>query len=346
MARIFLRKPNDPFSDITIGDTGATERIWTTFGLGDRVEQIDLDLASPATRELIRGWFVFFASRGVRVVRLDAVGYVVKKPATSCFMVEPEVYEVLDWLVAAAGEAGLVVLPEVHDVYATHRKLSSRGYWTYDFVLPGLLLQAFASGEGTRLAEHLAGSPDRQVTTLDCHDGIPVRPDLDGILAPAEMTALAEDVLAKGGNVNRILGDTGGGVDVHQLNCTYYSALGEDDARYLAARAVQLFARGVPQLYYVGLLAGANEHDAVARTGEGRAINRHDYSIGEIEATLQRPVVRRLLELVRLRRRHPAFDGELEVEVDASTLGMTWTAETGQASLKVDLAEGTFVISS
>ena len=34
------------------------------------------------------------------------------------------------------------------------------------------------------------------------------------------------------------------GVDVHQLNCTYYSALDGDDERYLAARAIQLFAQG------------------------------------------------------------------------------------------------------
>ena len=48
-------------------------------------------------------------------------------------------------------------------------------------------------------------------------------------------------------------------VDVHQLNCTYYSALDCDDDRYFAARAIQLFARGVPQIYYVGLLAGEND---------------------------------------------------------------------------------------
>ena len=87
---------------------------------------------------------------------------------------------------------------------------------------------------------------------------------------------------APGGNVNRILSDAhaDGEVDVHQLNCTYYSALGGDDDRYVAARAIQLFARGVPQIYYVGLLAGENDHDAVERTGEGRAINRHDYTTG------------------------------------------------------------------
>ena len=341
VARIFLRKPDDPFSTIVIGDTGGTETIWTTFGFGGRVEQIDLDLRSSATRALIDGWFEWFASQGVCIVRLDAVGYVVKKPGTSCFMVEPEIYDVLDWLVATAGEHGLVVLPEVHDHYSTHQELSARGYWTYDFVLPGLLLHAFESGDVARLAEHLAGSPERQFTTLDCHDGIPVRPDLDGILEPAQMVALADDVLARGGNVNRILGDTGGGVDVHQLNCTYYSALGADDDRYVAARAIQLFARGVPQLYYVGLLAGENDLKAVARTGEGRAINRHDHTAAEVEAALERTVVQRILELVRLRKEHPAFDGELEVVTeDTSLLRLTWFHDHDVAELMVDITSG------
>ena len=112
--------------------------------------------------------------------------------------------------------------------------------------------------------------------------------------------------------MNRILSDAHAEAgDVHQLNCTYYSALGEDDERYLAARAIQLFARGVPQIYYVGLLAGANDHAAVERTGEGRAINRHDYTSDEIEAALDRSVVRRLIDLVRLRNTHPAFEGDL-----------------------------------
>jgi sucrose phosphorylase len=104
-----------------------------------------------------------------------------------------------------------------------------------------------------------------------------VQPDLDGLLDRAEMLRLADLVLARGGNVNRILSDShADGLDVHQLNCTYYSALGEDDDRYVAARAIQLFARGIPQVYYVGLLAGTNDHGAVRTTGDGRAVNRRD----------------------------------------------------------------------
>ena len=340
VARIFLRKPVDPFSTVTIGDTGARIRVWTTFGTGEGSEQVDLDLRSASTRELILDWFTSFARQGVRIVRLDAVGYVVKKAGTSCFMVEPEIWETIDWLVATADRVGLVALPEVHDRYTTHEQLAARGYWTYDFVLPGLLLQAFQDGDARRLAEHLERSPDRQFTTLDCHDGIPVNPDLEGVLEPADMNRLADAVLARGGNVNRILSDQPpNGVDVHQLNCTYYSALGEDDDRYLAARAIQLFARGIPQVYYVGLLAGRNDHEAVERTGEGRAINRHDYTRTEIERALERSVVRRTLALVRLRRTHRAFSGRLEVETPhPSALRLTWSAGGATCVLDVDVA--------
>lgn len=342
VARIFLRKPLAPFSTVTIESTGVRETVWTSFGTSEWSEQIDLDVGSEATRRLIRGWLEFLAARGVAIVRLDAVGYVIKQPGTNCFMVEPGIWEFLAWITDVAGSVGLTVLPEVHDRYPTHERLSRRGFWTYDFVLPGLVLHAFETGLANRLAEHLDRSPDCQVTTLDCHDGIPIRPDLDGILEPHEMRDLAARIRDRGGNVNQMLSTAAADeVDVHQLNCTYFSALGGDDERYLAARAIQLFAKGVPQLYYVGLLAGENDVAAVERTGEGRAVNRHDYSRAEIDAALARPVVRRLLELVRLRNTHPAFDGTLEVGCDdPSGLSMRWRAGEASCQLTVDVATG------
>jgi sucrose phosphorylase len=343
---IFLRKPDSPFSTITIRDTGEQERVWTSFGSADWSEQVDLDVTSPTTRALITDWLRVFASQRVRIVRLDAVGYVIKKPGTSCFMVEPEIYEFLDWVTNEAAAHGLTVLPEVHDTYPTHRRLSEHGVWTYDFVLPGLVLHALQTGDARRLADHLREMPDRVFTTLDCHDGIPVRPDLDGILAPAEMLALATLVEQRGGNVNRILSSTHAeAVDVHQLNCTYYSALQCNDDRYLAARAIQLFARGVPQVYYVGLLAGANDRLAVEQTGEGRAINRHDYTSAEIDDELDRPVVQRLIDLIRVRNRHPAFDGTLQVElIGHSRLRLSWRADSRSCSLDVDMSNGRIIV--
>ena len=259
-------------------------------------------------------------------------------------MVEPEIYEFLDWVTGIADAFGLVVLPEVHDVFATHERLAAHGFWTYDFVLPGLVLHAFRTRRRTDASPaHLDRSPERQFTTLDCHDGIPVRPDLDGILEPGEMLALAE----RGASARRkrqsdpVQSRHAADVDVHQLNCTYYSALGEDDDRYIAARAIQLFARGVPQVYYVGLLGGTNDLEAVRRMGDGRAINRHDYTIDEIDEALQRPVVRRLMDLIRLRNTHPAFGGELSVETDAEeSVCLRWQHRDAHLSLEVDLGVG------
>jgi sucrose phosphorylase len=339
--RLFLRKPGSPFTTVTIEDTGEQETVWTTFGTEKRSEQIDFDIHSEATRLLIEGWLRVLASHGARMIRLDAVGYVIKKPGTSCFMVEPDIYAFLEWARSTAARFGLTLLPEVHDLYRTHRKLAERGYWTYDFVLPGLVLEAMFEGKASRLATHLRESPYRQFTTLDCHDGIPVRPDLDGILESGEMLQLTERLVASGGNASRLVSSRPGEVDTHQLNCTYYSALDEDDDRYVAARAIQLFAKGVPQVYYVGLLAGANDHEAVDRTGEGRAINRHDYSAPEIDSALNRPVVRRLVDLVRLRNTHPAFDGRLHVEAEGeSRLRLIWAGAGSSCSLDVDLASG------
>lgn len=338
LARIHLRKPESPLTTITIGSSGTTEQVWTSFG----AEQIDLDVTADATKQLITGWLRVLAEHGVGIVRLDAVGYVTKRAGTSCFMVEPDIYDFLAWITTVAGDLGLLLLPEVHDLYDTHRRLSSHGHWTYDFVLPGMVLEAFHSGRVQPLAAHLAASPARQFTTLDCHDGIPIRPDLEGLLPPDVLRQLVERTVERGGNVNRILSRLAPGeLDVHQLNCTYYAALDRDDDRYLAARAIQLFARGVPQIYYVGLLAGDNDHDAISATGDGRAINRHDYSTIEVERELTRPVVRRLTELIELRNTHEAFLGDLDVVATGpSSMRLSWKHGASACTLAVDVATG------
>jgi sucrose phosphorylase len=341
VGRLFLRRSRGPFSTFTT-DGGEHVTVWTTFGEGEVSEQVDLDLASPPARRLVDRWLATFAAHGVSMVRLDAVGYVVKKAGTSCFMVEPEIWAFLDWASSVAARHGLTLLPEIHDVPATHAELTRHGLWTYDFRLPGLILHTLTAGGTERLAAHLAASPDRIVTTLDCHDGIPVRPDLDGVLAPDEMLGLARLVESRGGNINRILAAShaADGVDVHQLNVTYVSALGGDADRYIAARAIQLFARGLPQVYYVGLLAGSNDEPAVIAAGDGRAINRHDYTRLEIERSLARPVVQRVLDLVRLRNTHPAFDGTLAVSRGERWIRLAWANGRSEASLLVDVMSG------
>jgi sucrose phosphorylase len=76
------------------------------------------------------------------------------------------------------------------------------------------------------------------------------------------------------------------------MNISYYSALEDDDAGYLLARAIQFFTPGIPLVYYVGLLAGGNDVELMESTGTGRDINRHTYSVEEACGELERPVVK------------------------------------------------------
>ncbi len=115
------------------------------------------------------------------------------------------------------------------------------------------------------------------------------------------------------------------GLDVHQIRCSYYSMLDGNDTAYLAARAIQFFTPGIPQVYYVGLLAGKNDSEAVERTGEGREINRHNYSLAEIDRETKKDVVKRLIELIKFRNTYPAFNGKFTVGIcNDRELNLSW----------------------
>ena len=87
---------------------------------------------------------------------------------------------------------------------------------------------------------------------------------------------------------------------------------GNDDA-YLAARAIQFFSPEIPQVYYVGLLAGENDFNAPEKSGDGREINRQNHTMEETLKSPQKNVVKKLLNLIRFRNKHPAFNGRFTV---------------------------------
>ncbi|MDN6013405.1 MAG: sucrose phosphorylase, partial [Lactococcus sp.] len=127
----------------------------------------------------------------------------------------------------------------------------------------------------------------------------------------------SEELYKVGANVKKIFSSEAyNNLDIYQINSTYYSALGDNDAAYLLARAIQVFAPGIPQVYYVGLLAGKNDLALLEASKEGRNINRHYYDLPEIKTELQRPVVQKLLTLLTFRNTAAAFDLEGSIEVD------------------------------
>lgn len=83
--KMFLRR-KAPYSTFTIEESGEEEKVWTTFGKTEPSEQIDLDIKSDKIKQLLTDFLVNFSKQNVKIVRLDAVGYVIKKLGTSCFL--------------------------------------------------------------------------------------------------------------------------------------------------------------------------------------------------------------------------------------------------------------------
>jgi len=346
--QIFLRRER-PYSEYEMA-TSEKINLWTTFGKQEPSEQIDLDINAPITRELIRKFMKNFSDHGVKIVRLDAVGYVNKKMGTSCFFVEPDIYEFLDWIIALAKTYDLELLPEVHAHYSIQYKLAKRGYWIYDFILPYMVLEALITKDCTRLVEYIGDEnrPTNQFTTLDCHDGIPVMPDLNDLMNVDTVRKVVDICISRGSDLSRVHSEAHkleGGFDVHQIRGTYYSVLGEDDDAYIIARAIQFFTPGIPQVYYVGMLAGTNDHDRVKASGDGREMNRHNYTLDEIELAMKQDVVKRLVRLIEFRNTFSAFEGEFCVKKsNSSEMILTWSSEDNQCELHVDLKGNQAVI--
>jgi len=187
----------------------------------------------------------------------------------------------------------------------------------------------------------------RTVTMLGCHDGIPLL-DLKGLLDDEHIEAIIELVKGRGGYVK----DLHGAKNIYyQVNATYYSALGSSDAALLLARAIQLFTPGKPQVWYLDLFAGRNDHEAVERAGAGghKEINRTNLSREAVRAGLEQPVVRRQLELLRFRNAFGAFGFDAECEV-ADTAGdrlhITWRQGGHEAVLDANLTTYEFAITA
>ena len=305
LARLYRRSDKPLYQEIALPD-GTVKKLWCSFS----AEQIDLDTDHPMTREYIMRNLDRLGSRGISVVRMDAYGYITKVRGTNCFFVEPQVWDLIHKMEELLSQNRMTLLPEVHASYETALNISGHGYYTYDFVLPMLTLHTLFSGSAKELKHWLDICPRNQFTVLDTHDGVGVH-DADGILTEEQEQAVIRRAEPHLSYSYKPMDMSRAKYKSYQLYACYYSILEENDDALALARAIQMFAPGIPQVYYNGLLGGAN--DLSFDESDPRSINRHNYTVQEIDEAVARPLVRRLLAMLRLRNAHPAFDGELVI---------------------------------
>ena len=323
--------------------------------------QMDLNAQSEEVWNFYDETLQKLRDHGGKLVRLDAFAYLHKEPGERNFFNKPGTWKYLERLKRIANKYELTLLPEIHTEYGhgLHEQVAAKGFPIYDFFFPGLVIDALDRGTSRyllRWIEELIEKNIKTINMLGCHDGIPVL-DLKGkdntsaskkgLLSEAEIDAVIEKIIGRGGRIKNLYGPDGEKISYYQVNATFFSALGENEQKLLLARAIQMFMPGIPQVWYLDLFAGKNDYAAADKGGTAghKEINRTTLTNSDIEQGLKRAVVLDQLELIRIRNTSVAFDGGLKIDnTEEQHLHLTWNNQACVATLKADLCDYSFSI--
>ncbi|MGB5734364.1 MAG: glycosidase [Thiohalocapsa sp.] len=327
----------------------------------DYLGQMDLNAGSEKVWTFYDQTLRQLRAYGAKIIRLDAFAYLHKQPGEPNFFNKPGTWDYLERLKGIAAKYDLIIFPEVHAEYGKglHTEVAEKGFPIYDFFFPGLVIDALERGTNGHLLHWINEVTSQGLETINmlgCHDGIPVLDlrgaEVDGVQRPgllddAEIEAVMDRIIERGGRVKNLYGPDGKKISYYQVNATFYSALGEDDRKMLLARAIQLFMPGIPQVWYLDLFAGSNDYAAADNGGAAghKEINRTNLSNDAIAERLTWPVVRDQLALIALRNGSVAFNGKMVIKpTEPHRLHVRWEHQGCTATLQADLRTHSFSV--
>ena len=331
-------RPGLPFTAYNVA--GKRRLVWTSF----MPSQVDIDVRHPAGEAYIDRVLDALQSGGVKVGRLDAVGYAIKTPGTDSFMT-PETLEYVSELTEKIRARGMRVLVEVHAHFTQQLEIAPLVDLIYDFQTAPLLLHSLFTSDVDALARWFELRPDNCLNVLDTHDGygvIDAGPigGREGLISQSDMAHIFEVAAKNTGGHSAKASVVPQWFELpHQINATLPAIIGDDNA-YVLARAVQFLLPGEPQVYYVGLLNGMDDKALFAETGNGRDVNRHNYTPEELQESLSSDVTQAIVGLARLRK-HAVFSGNFEFkQLSSNSMRLGWTSDSAELSLQFSFAEG------
>lgn len=323
--------------------------------------QMDVNAASPLVWDFYEETLKKLNGYGCNILRLDAFAYLHKQVGESNFFNKPGTWEYLERIKKIAEQNNLMLLPEIHAEYGLHLhdEVADKGYYIYDFFLPGLAIHTIENKTSKALltwAKEIIAKGYKTVNMLGCHDGIPVL-DLKGkevngaynkgLLEDTEIESIMNTIMERGGRVKNLYDPSGNKISYYQINATFFSALGEDEQKLLLARVIQMFMPGIPQVWYLDIFAGKNNYEAADNGGSAghKEINRTTLTMNDIEQGLKTEVVKKQLEIMHLRNTSTAFSGHVEINdtVDA-IIDVKWVNGDTVAHLKANLQNYGFTI--
>ncbi|TDD96584.1 alpha-amylase family protein [Flavobacterium cellulosilyticum] len=323
--------------------------------------QMDVNATSPLVWDFYEETLQKVSSYGCSILRLDAFAYLHKQVGESNFFNTPGTWEYLERINQIAQKNNLMLLPEIHAEYGLHLhdEVANKGYYIYDFFLPGLTIHTIESKSSKALlswAKEIIKKGYKTVNMLGCHDGIPVLDlkgkEIDGaynkgLLEDSEIEKIMNTIMERGGRVKNLYDSSGNKISYYQINGTFFSALGEDEQKMLLARAIQMFMPGIPQVWYLDIFAGKNNYEAADNGGSAghKEINRTTLSMQDVAQGLETAIVKKQLEIIRLRNTSNAFLGQIEInESLENKIDIKWKNDNSVLHLKADLDTYNFTI--
>lgn len=252
-------------------------------------------------REVFIEFFTEFSKNNVKIIRVNVSENTIEKLKSSYYFDEAKIYKYLEWISKTANFFQIELLAEINTQYLIKYKLVEHGYWIYDLDLSHIILDAIISKSNQKLYKFLENRPYGQFTILDCKNE----------------------------------------ADSNKAECSYYYTLNCDVDAYLAAKAIQFFVPGIPQVYLEDLLNGKNAEKADVSVD----ISRHVFSRQDIEASFKKQVVQRIFKLIRFRNEYPAFNGKFKVmSYHKDEVHFSWENENKYCKLLIDFKTNKAVI--
>jgi glucosylglycerate phosphorylase len=310
--------------------------VWTTFSVGGKTDQVDLNYRNPKVLLEMLQVFFFQIQKGVRVFRMDAVTYVWKELGTSCVHLPQghAILQIFRSLLDTVCPGGLIItetnVPHKENI-SYYGDGENQAHMVYNFALPPLTLHAIYTGNAAYLSEWattltLPSDKTAFFNFLASHDGIGIL-GARGVLPDDEIEKIFETIIDHGTRFGyKDLPD--GQRTIYEMCATWWSAVSKDEVPFeetlqkvLMTHAICFALAGVPAVYYLSLIGKANDIEAFNQTGHIRDILRTNVDYAWLNDRLIDPnskeakVFSAMKELIKERTSHPAFHPNAAQEI-------------------------------
>jgi glycosidase len=300
--------------------------VWTTFS----ADQVDLNYKNPLVLIYVIETLLLYVRKGADIVRLDAVTYLWAEPGTTSAHLK-ETHEIIKLLrdILDICAPHVTLLTETNVPHKDNISYFGNGYdeaqMVYNFALPPLVLHTFYTGDSSALTNWAAKLEyPTECTTylnmLDTHDGVGLL-GARGYLSDEEIKSMVQKARDHGALIGYRTGSDGQ-KEPYEINSTWYCAINQTSSpepqelkakRYTASRSIACMLKGVPAVYFHGLIGSVNDMDTVLRTKHKRDINRQVIHENQLMSQIKDPgsrvhkVIESLFPIFDVRVRHPAF---------------------------------------